>query len=384
MTFRSKLPDIGTTIFTVMSKMATDHNAINLSQGFPGFGADPVLLDLVTKYMRLGHNQYAPMSGVPALRERVAEKTKRLYGIDYDADEEVTIVSGATEAIFSAITAVVSTGDEVILLEPAYDSYAPAILLNGGIPIYIPLRMPDFSVDWEAVQKAINPKTKLILVNTPHNPTGYVWTQNDVNQLAELIQEQEMYVVSDEVYEHITFDGRAHVSLMTHPVLRSKTFVCGSFGKTFHVTGWKIGYCLAPKNLITEFRKIHQFVTFSTATPLQYALAEYLQNPAHYLSIPDFYQRKRDLFCEGLRQTPFKFEPAQGSFFQLVSYGHISQVSDFELAVKMTQTIGVASIPISVFYSQKTDPKILRFCFAKEDSQLKEALDQLQKMDLFG
>lgn len=384
MTFRSKLPDIGTTIFTVMSKMATDHNAINLSQGFPGFGADPVLLDLVTKYMRLGHNQYAPMSGVPALRERVAEKTKRLYGIDYDADEEVTIVSGATEAIFSAITAVVSTGDEVILLEPAYDSYAPAILLNGGIPIYIPLRMPDFSVDWDAVQKAINPKTKLILVNTPHNPTGYVWTQNDVNQLAELIQEQEMYVVSDEVYEHITFDGRAHVSLMTHPVLRSKTFVCGSFGKTFHVTGWKIGYCLAPKNLMTEFRKIHQFVTFSTATPLQYALAEYLQNPAHYLSIPDFYQRKRDLFCEGLRQTPFKFEPAQGSFFQLVSYGHISQVSDFELAVKMTQTIGVASIPISVFYSQKTDPKILRFCFAKEDSQLEEALDQLQKMDLFG
>jgi len=383
MTFRSKLPDVGTTIFTVMSKMAADHNAINLSQGFPGFGADSVLLDLVTKYMRLGHNQYAPMSGVPALRERVAEKTKRLYGIDYDADEEVTIVSGATEAIFSAITAVVSTGDEVILLEPAYDSYAPAILLNGGIPIYIPLRMPDFSVDWESVKKAINPKTKLILVNTPHNPTGYVWTQNDVNQLAELIQEQEIYVVSDEVYEHITFDGRAHISLMTHPVLRSKTFVCGSFGKTFHVTGWKIGYCLAPKNLMTEFRKIHQFVTFSTATPLQYALAEYLQNPAHYLSIPDFYQRKRDLFCEGLRQTPFEFEPAQGSFFQLVSYGHISQVSDFELAVKMTQTIGVASIPISVFYSQKTDPKILRFCFAKEDSQLEEALDQLQKMDLF-
>jgi methionine aminotransferase len=383
MTFRSKLPDVGTTIFTVMSKMAADHNAINLSQGFPGFGADSVLLDLVTKYMRLGHNQYAPMSGVPALRERVAEKTKRLYGIDYDADEEVTIVSGATEAIFSAITAVVSIGDEVILLEPAYDSYAPAILLNGGIPIYIPLQMPDFSVDWEAVKKAINPKTKLILVNTPHNPTGYVWTQNDVNQLAELVQEQEMYVVSDEVYEHITFDGRAHISLMTHPVLRSKTFVCGSFGKTFHVTGWKIGYCLAPKNLMTEFRKIHQFVTFSTATPLQYALAEYLQTPAHYLSIPDFYHRKRDLFCEGLRQTPFEFEPAQGSFFQLVSYGHISQVSDFELAVKMTQTIGVASIPISVFYSQKTDPKILRFCFAKEDSQLEEALDQLQKMDLF-
>lgn len=379
MTLSSKLPHIGTTIFTVMSKMASDYQAINLSQGFPGFGSDPVLLDLVTKYLHQGLNQYAPMSGVPVLRQRVAEKTKLLHGVDYDAEDEVTIVSGATEAIFSAITAVVSPGDEVILLEPAYDSYAPAVILSGGIPIYIPLRLPDFSVDWEKVKEAVNPKTRLILVNTPHNPSGYVWTQEDIDQLAVLIQNQEIYVVSDEVYEHITFDGRGHISLMTHPVLRAKTFICGSFGKTFHVTGWKIGYCLAPRNLSVEFRKIHQFVTFSTATPLQYALAEYLETPAHYLTIPEFYQRKRDLFCAGLQDTVFEFKPTQGSFFQLVSFGHLSDIGDFDLAVQLTQSLGVASIPISVFFNQKTDHKILRFCFAKDDGELKMALDKLRE-----
>lgn len=379
MTLSSKLPHIGTTIFTVMSKMASDYQAINLSQGFPGFGSDPVLLDLVTKYLHQGLNQYAPMSGAPVLRQRVAEKTKLLHGVDYDAEDEVTIVSGATEAIFSAITAVVSPGDEVILLEPAYDSYAPAVILSGGIPIYIPLRLPDFSVDWEKVKEAVNPKTRLILVNTPHNPSGYVWTQEDIDQLAVLIQNQEIYVVSDEVYEHITFDGRAHISLMTHPVLRAKTFICGSFGKTFHVTGWKIGYCLAPRNLSVEFRKIHQFVTFSTATPLQYALAEYLETPAHYLTIPEFYQRKRDLFCAGLQDTVFEFKPTQGSFFQLVSFGHLSDIGDFDLAVQLTQSLGVASIPISVFFNQKIDHKILRFCFAKDDGELEMALDKLRE-----
>lgn len=384
MTLSSKLPNVGTTIFTVMSKLATDYGAINLSQGFPGFNSDPHLLDLVNKYMKKGFNQYAPMSGVPILKQRLAEKTKLVYGIEYHAVDEVTIVSGATEAIFSAVTAVVREGDEVILLEPAYDSYAPAVILNGGIPIYIPLSLPDFSVDWEKVKSAINPKTRLIMVNTPHNPTGYVWSQEDVNMLAELIQDTDIYVVSDEVYEHISFDGRTHISLMTHPVLKEKTFVCGSFGKTFHVTGWKIGYCLAPKSLTEEFRKIHQFVTFSTPTPLQYALAEYLEEPDHYLSIPDFYQKKRDLFCEGLRETPFKFQPAQGSFFQLVSYGHLSQESDFDLAVRLTKEIGVASIPISVFFNEKTDHKILRFCFAKEDSELEKALDKLQNSKLFS
>jgi methionine aminotransferase len=258
------------------------------------------------------------------------------------------------------------------------------VILNGGIPIYIPLRLPHFSVDWEKVKSAINPKTRLIMVNTPHNPTGYVWSQDDVNMLATLIHDTDIYVVSDEVYEHISFDGQTHISLMTHPFLKERTFVCGSFGKTFHVTGWKIGYCLAPKELTSEFRKIHQFVTFSTPTPLQYALAEYLEEPDHYLSIPDFYQKKRDLFCEGLKGTPFRFVPAQGSFFQLVSYGHLSQESDFELAVRLTKEIGVASIPISVFFHEKTDPKILRFCFAKEDSELEQALEKLQKSKLFN
>lgn len=384
MTIHSKLPHVGTTIFTVMSKLATDTGAINLSQGFPGFNCDQHLLDLVTKYMAKGFNQYAPMSGVPILKQRLAEKTKLVYGVDYHAEDEVTIVSGATEALFSAITAVVKEGDEVILLEPAYDSYAPAVILNGGIPIYIPLRLPDFSVDWEKVKSAINPKTRLIMVNTPHNPTGFVWSQEDVNMLAKLIQDTDIYVVSDEVYEHISFDGRTHISLMTHQVLKERTFVCGSFGKTFHVTGWKIGYCLAPRELTSEFRKIHQFVTFSTPTPLQYALAEYLEAPDHYLSIPDFYQEKRDLFCEGLKGTPFRFVPAQGSFFQLVSYGHLSQESDYDLAVRLTKEIGVASIPISVFFNEKTDHKILRFCFAKENSELEQALDKLQNSKLFN
>ena len=384
MTLHSKLPHVGTTIFTVMSKLATDTGAINLSQGFPGFNCDQHLLDLVTKYMTKGFNQYAPMSGVPILKQRLAEKTKLVYGVDYHAEDEVTIVSGATEALFSAITAVVKEGDEVILLEPAYDSYAPAVILNGGIPIYIPLRMPDFSVDWEKVKSAINPKTRLIMVNTPHNPTGFVWSQEDINMLAKLIQDTDIYVVSDEVYEHISFDGRTHISLMTHQVLKERTFVCGSFGKTFHVTGWKIGYCLAPRELTSEFRKIHQFVTFSTPTPLQYALAEYLEAPEHYLSIPDFYQEKRDLFCEGLKGTPFRFVPAQGSFFQLVSYGHLSQEPDYDLAIRLTKEIGVASIPISVFFNEKTDHKILRFCFAKENSELEQALDKLQNSKLFN
>ncbi|MEB2784032.1 methionine aminotransferase [Algoriphagus persicinus] len=382
MSISSKLPNVGTTIFTVMSKLATDCGAINLSQGFPGFDSDPALLDLVTKYLKAGFNQYAPMSGVPVLRERIAEKTKLVYGVELDSESEVTVVSGATEALYAAVTAVVTTGDEVILFDPAYDSYAPAIELNGGRPIFIPLELPHFSVNWEKVKAAITDKTRLIMVNTPHNPSGYVWTQNDLKTLAELIQNKDIFVVSDEVYEHITFDGRAHLSLLTHPVLRERTFVCGSFGKTFHVTGWKIGYCLAPPKLTEEFRKIHQFLTFSTATPLQYALADYLSDPSRYLALPDFYQKKRDLFCEGLRATPFEFIPAQGSFFQMVSYAHLSQESDYELAVRLTKEMGVASIPISVFFSDKRDHKILRFCFAKNDLELHKALEKLKGVNL--
>jgi len=377
MLITSKLPEVGTTIFTVMSKLASDCGAINLSQGFPGFECDPALLDLVDKYMRAGFNQYAPMSGVPVLRERIAEKTKLVHGVDLDSESEVTVVSGATEALYAAVTAVVKKGDEVILFDPAYDSYAPAVELNGGTPVFVPLEMPDFSVNWERVKSAISDKTRMIMVNTPHNPSGYVWTQDDLDSLAELIQERNILVVSDEVYEHITFDGREHLSLLTHPLLRERTFVCGSFGKTFHVTGWKIGYCLAPPKLTEEFRKIHQFLTFSTATPLQYALADYLTQPSRYLTLPNFYQKKRDLFCEGLKETPFEFTPAQGSFFQMVSYGHLSQESDYELAVRLTKEIGVASIPISVFFSDKKDHKILRFCFAKNDLDLNKALEKL-------
>lgn len=378
MPISSKLPHVGTAIFTVMSKLASDCGAINLSQGFPGFNCDPQLLDLVSKYMKTGHNQYAPMSGVSVLRERIAEKTKSVHGIDLDSESEITVVSGATEALYAAVTAVVQEGDEVILFDPAYDSYAPAVELNRGKVMYVPLQMPDFSVDWEKVKSAITDKTRLIMVNTPHNPSGYVWTQNDLDTLADLIQDRDILVVSDEVYEHITYDGRKHLSLLTHPVLRERTFVCGSFGKTFHVTGWKIGYCLAPPKLTGEFRKVHQFLTFSTPTPLQYALAEYLQDERKYLELPDFYQRKRDLFCQGLEKTDFQFTPAQGSFFQMVSYGHLSDESDYQLAVRLTKETGVASIPVSVFFSDKRDLKILRFCFAKEDAELSEALEKIQ------
>ncbi|WP_133552755.1 methionine aminotransferase [Algoriphagus boseongensis] len=380
MSLISKLPHIGTTIFTVMSKMATDAEAINLSQGFPGFGADPILLDLVAKYTKGGFNQYSPMSGIPALRSILAEKTKLTQGYLPDQETEVTIVSGATEAIFCAVTAVVREGDEVIVLEPAYDSYEPAISLNKGVPIYVPLNSGNFSVDWEKVKDAISPKTRAIMVNSPHNPSGYVWTLSDVNQLAELIREKNIYVISDEVYEHITFDGKTHCSLGAHPELREKTFVCGSFGKSFHVTGWKIGYCLAPAALTSEFRKIHQYVTFSTVTPIQFALAEYLEVPDRYLSIPEFYQKKRDLFAKGLAETELEFIPSSGSFFQLASYGHLSKISDRELAEKMTKELRVACIPISVFYSDKKDDKIIRFCFAKEEAELEEALNRLKNL----
>ncbi|WPR76980.1 methionine aminotransferase [Algoriphagus sp. NG3] len=382
MPITSKLPKVETTIFTVMSKLASDCGAINLSQGFPGFDCDPVLLELVNKYMKAGYNQYAPMSGVPVLKERLALKTKLVHSVDLESDSEITIVSGATEAIFAAVTAVVQPGDEVILFDPAYDSYAPAVELSGGKPVFVPLKLPDFSVDWDLLASAISKKTRLIMVNTPHNPSGYVWTREDLELLANLIRETSILVVSDEVYEHITFDGRIHYSLLTHPELRERTFVCGSFGKTFHVTGWKIGYCLAAARLTVEFRKIHQFLTFSTPTPLQYALADYLSDASRYFSLPHFYQRKRDLFCKGLQNTPFKFTPAQGSFFQLVSYGHVSQEPDYELAVRLTKEIGVASIPISVFFSDKEDHKVLRFCFAKEDDELKNALEKLISMKI--
>lgn len=376
----SKLPYAGTTIFTVMSKLASDENALNLSQGFPSFDCAPELTNLVADYMRRGFNQYAPMSGVPALKEQLAEKTSRVYGVDYHPEEEVTIVSGATEAIFCAVTAVVQPGDEVILFEPAYDSYRPAIDLSGGIPVYIRLKAPDFQIDWEEVRAKITDKTKAIMVNTPHNPVGTVFSRQDLDQLANLINDREIYVISDEVYEHIVFDGEKHHSMMTHPVLRERSFVCGSFGKTYHVTGWKIGYCLAPKPLSAEFRRIHQFITFSTPTPLQYALADFLKFPEHYEELSAFYQRKRDRFNAAIAASRFSFTPSKGSFFQIVSYERITDEYDYDLAVRLTKEIKVASIPVSVFYQDRRDDKLLRFCFAKDDDILDRAGEILCKL----
>lgn len=380
MSLISKLPQVGTTIFTTMSRMAQEENAINLAQGFPGFGSDPVLLELVAKYTREGFNQYAPMSGVSELKQALATKTQLTQGYYPDPESEITVVSGATEALFAAFTAIIHPGDEVIVLEPAYDSYVPAIELNGGIPIFVPLQSPDFSVDWTLVASKISTKTRAIVVNSPHNPSGYVWSQEDVDNLALLVTQYGLFVISDEVYEHILFDGESHISLGSNAALRDRTFVCGSFGKTFHVTGWKIGYCIAPKVLSTEFRKVHQYLTFSTVTPLQYALAEYLEDAEKYLGLPAFYQKKRDLFLKGLSLTPLQFQPSQGSFFQLATYGHLSKKPDLLLAEQMTRQLKVACIPVSVFYSRGQDNQVLRFCFAKKEEELEEALLRIQRV----
>lgn len=376
----SKLPDIGTTIFTVMSKLALEHHALNLSQGFPNFDVAPELTSLLGKYTRKGFNQYAPMTGVQVLREALSEKTSALYGVNYDPETEITVTSGATEALFAAISAVVSPGDEVIIFEPAYDSYAPAIRLNGGIPVYVTLTPPDYTIDWQEVKGKISDKTRMIIINTPHNPTGTVLSSEDLNQLAALVRDTDIFVLGDEVYEHIIFDGLPHHSLLTHPELKERSFICGSFGKTFHITGWKIGYCLAPKDLSVEFRKVHQYLTFSTFTPVQYALAEYLKTPENYLSIPAFYESKRDQFLSAIAGSRFNFKPSQGSFFQNVSYEALTDENDFDLAVRLTKEIGVASIPVSVFYHQKNDFKILRFCFAKDRETLEKAGEKLSKL----
>ena len=371
--FQSKLPNLGTTIFTTMSALAAKHGALNLSQGFPNFEADPELLRLLGDFSAKGFNQYAPMTGVQALREQLSIKTKKLYNVDYDIDEEITITSGATESIFAAIAATVRQGDEVIVFEPAYDSYLPAIELNGGVPVYITLHYPDFKIDWDFVKSKITQKTRLIIVNTPHNPTGSVFTRDDLDQLADIVDGKNIYLIGDEVYEHIIFDGLSHHSLCSHPILQEKSFICGSFGKTFHITGWKIGYCLAPKALSVEFRKIHQYLTFSTFTPAQYALAEYLKIEENYLSIPAFYKKKRDIFLESIANSRFEFVPSKGSFFQNVCYKNIDDMPDLEYAIHLIETLGVASIPISVFYHKKNDEKVLRFCFAKDEETLRKA-----------
>ena len=378
--FPSKQPHVQTTIFTKMSQMALDEGALNLSQGFPSFDCSDELQELVRFYSK-GHNQYAPMAGIPALRQSIAEKTASFYGVDVNPNTEITVVSGATEALFAAVHCCVSPGDEVIMFDPSYDAYDPMVRLAGGMPVHIALSAQEgFQIDWSVLAQKINPKTRAIMVNSPHNPTGAVWSQADLDALADILKGTQILLISDEVYEHIVFDGKSHASVLLHPELRKRSFVCGSFGKTYHITGWKMGYCLAPPYLTAEFRKLHQWVTFSTVTPLQHALADFIKIPKHYLELSDFYQKKRDLFVKFFQNTRWKILPSQGSFFQCLDYSAISDEADVDLADRLTREIKVASIPISVFYETAPSDKILRFCFAKSDEMLTEAAQRLARL----
>jgi methionine transaminase len=376
----SRLPGVGTTIFTVMSRLASECGAINLSQGFPDFSAPPLLYELVEKHMRAGSNQYAPMAGVPALREAIAAKVEALYGTRYDPEHEITVTAGGTQALHAAVTCAVHPGDEVIVLEPVYDSYVPAIELAGGTAVRVPLRTPGYRPDWEAVRRRIGPRTRMIMVNSPHNPTGTAWSAADVEALAGLVRGTGILVVSDEVYEHILFDGRRHESAARHPELAERTFVVSSFGKTFHVTGWKVGYVLAPRELMAEFRRVHQFVVFTVNTPVQLALAEYLQDRSRYLELGAFYQRKRDLFRAGLAASRLTLLPCEGTYFQLAGYERVSDERDTALAERLTREVGVASIPVSAFHAVPPPDRVLRFCFAKNDETLARACERLARV----
>lgn len=378
---RSKLPGTGTTIFTVMSRLAEQHMAINLSQGFPDFDPPARLVDLVTSHLQAGHNQYAPMTGVAALREAIAAEIGRRYGLAVDPVEEVTITAGATEALFCAILALAGPGDEVIVFDPAYDSYEPAATLAGARTVHLPLEPPDFAIDWERLAGALNGRTRLVVVNTPHNPTGTLLSREDLETLARLLEPFDCYVISDEVYEHIVFDDRGHVSLLSQPALAARGLAISSFGKTFHATGWKTGYAVGPGALTAELRRVHQFATFASTTPLQYALADYLaENPTHYLALSGFYGAKRDHFLEVMAATPFRFEPARGTYFQLADFGDISYLDDVSFARRLTVEHGVATIPISVFYQTPPDSRLVRFCFAKETRTLDEAARRLRNV----
>ena len=378
----SKLPSTGTTIFAVMGALSAEHDAINLSQGFPSFNPSSELLELVNQYLTDGANQYAPMTGVPSLRQAIATKVEDLYGRQTDATTEVTVCDGATEGLFSAIQAVVHPGDEVIVFDPAYDSYDPAVALAGGRTLHIPLTTtdtnPEFHIDWDRLRGTISDRTRLIIVNFPHNPTGAILSASDLDNLADIVRDTDVYLLSDEVYEHIVFDGHEHQSLLRHSELRSRTFVVSSFGKTYHATGWKVGYCVAPPALTTEFRKIHQWVCYAVITPVQHALADYMTtHPEHYTELPLFYEQKRDQFCELLSSSRFTIRPTRGTFFQMLDYSGITNEHDADYAKRLTREIGVASIPVSVFCEQPLDRQLLRFCFAKDDSILEEAASRL-------
>ncbi|MES2265973.1 MAG: methionine aminotransferase [Bacteroidota bacterium] len=376
----SKLPQTGTNIFTTMSALAAEHGAINLSQGFPDYDCSPKLVELVHQAMQNGHNQYAPMAGVMALREQIAIKTEKLYGAQYNPESEITITAGGTQAVFTAISAVIHPNDEVIMFEPAYDCYAPAIKLMGGVVKSLELEPPDYRIAWDMVKRLINNKTKMIILNSPHNPTATILSREDIDELSALVKNQDILILSDEVYEHLVFDGQEHHSMARYPELQQRSMIVASFGKTFHATGWKMGYCLAPAYLMAEFRKIHQFLVFSVNTPLQYAIAEYLKDENTYLNLPEFFQEKRDHFRKGLEQSRFQLLPCSGSYFQSVTYDAITDEKDTDFAIRLTKEIGVAAIPVSAFYRKGTDRHVLRFCFAKRQETLDKAVDRLIKV----
>ena len=373
MLINSKLPDVGTTIFTVMSLLANECGAINLSQGFPNFDCSPELRELVSKHMNEGKNQYVPMAGLPKLRQSIADKTFHNYQIRVNPDTEITVTAGATQALFTAIAAFISKGDEVILIEPAYDSYKPAIEVMGGLAIPYPLKGPDFKIDWEALGNLVSPMTKMIIINTPHNPIGKTLKESDLLALQKIIVQNELLLLSDEVYEHLIFDGQKHQSAIRFSELYKRSLLVYSFGKTFHNTGWKIGYCIAPEYLMTEFRKVHQFNVFSVNSFVQYALADFLENPEHYLELPSFYQKKRDAFNDFMKGSSLKPLKAEGTYFQLFDYSGVNNMDNVSYAKWMTKQHGVASIPISVFYSNPLETNCIRLCFAKTEETLEKA-----------
>ena len=378
--YRDKLPATGTSIFAVMSGLARETGAVNLSQGFPDFPVDEELIALVNKYMREGKNQYAPMPGVGELLETIAAKIKMLYDVDFDPSREITVTAGATQALFTAIQAFVFPGDEVIVFEPAYDSYVPSIILAGGKPVFVRLTKPHFEIDWDEVGRRITPRTRMIIINTPNNPGGYVLSEEDWRQLIRLTKNTDILILSDEVYEHIVFDGLKHVSGLKFPELRERLLAVFSFGKTFHATGWKTGYAVGDENLSRLFRKVHQFNVFSVNTPVQYALAEYMREPSRYLHVAEMYEQKRDFFTEGLKNSRWKIIPTHGTYFILLDYSEISDEPEFDFAVRLTKEYGVASIPLSSFYHDGFEQRCLRFCFAKKEETLRQAVNILQNI----
>jgi methionine transaminase len=377
---QSKLPNIGTTIFTVMSSLAVQHNALNLGQGFPDYEMSSELTALVNAAMQKGNNQYVHMNGLPLLRERLAEKVEHLYQTKINADSEITITPGGTYAIYTALTTIIQPGDEVIVFEPAYDSYIPNIEINGGVPVLISLTHPTYAIDWEVLKQKITTKTKAIIINSPHNPTGSVLSKEDIIQLQNILSNTGIFIISDEVYEHLIFDGKQHESILKYPDLLARSFVCFSFGKVYHCTGWKMGYCIAPESLMKEFRKVHQFNCFTCNTPVQFALAEFLQQKENYLQLGNFLQQKRDYFLGLMAATKFTPIPSFGSYFQLYSYATISDESEKDFAIRLTKEYGVATIPTSAFYKTETDNKVLRFCFSKKEETLERAVERLGKI----